>query len=95
VTQPNETGADGAAAGDAALADEAPPPNPHELHLADAQRVLSLFAEGLSGHYMHLKPTDALTGNFRPDGVTTDGAAVYLPPSVALFDSLRHNLGVY
>ncbi len=95
MTQPNEIGVAGTAAGDAALADEAVRPNPHELHLADAQRVLSLFAEGLSGHYMHLKPTDALTGNFRPDGVTTDGTAVYLPPSVALFDSLRHNLGVY
>ncbi len=69
--------------------------NPYRVHLADAQRVLSLFAQGLSGRYLHLKPTDALTGNFRPDGITMDGAAVYLPNAVALFDSTRHNLGVY
>ena len=69
--------------------------NAHRVHLADAQRVLALFAQGLSGRYLHLKPTDALTGNFRPDGITMDGTAVYLPNAVELFPSARHNLGVY
>lgn len=65
------------------------------VHLADAQRVLGLFAQGLFGRYLHLKATATLTGTFRPDSVTTDGTAVYLPTSVSLFDSLRHNFGVY
>ena len=66
-----------------------------EVHLSDAQRVLALFTQGLCGRYLHLKPTDALTGQFRPHGVTTDGTAVYLPPAVSLFDNARHNFGVY
>jgi hypothetical protein len=59
------------------------------------QRLLSLFTQGLSGHYLHLRPTDSLTGSFRPDGVTTDGTAIYLPARVEQFDTARHNLGVY
>lgn len=63
--------------------------------LADVQRLLSLFTQGLSGRYLHLKPTDALTGDFRPDGGTTDGTSIYLPAAVDSFDTARHNLGVY
>lgn len=63
--------------------------------LADAQRVLALFVQGLAGHYLHLKPVGALEGDFRPRGVTTDGAAIYLPESVEIFATRRHNLGVY
>jgi hypothetical protein len=61
------------------------------------QRVLALFAQGLSGRYLHLRPTDTLTGSFRPDGVTTDGT-VHLPARVGWPTSShvpRHNLGVY
>ena len=69
--------------------------NDSALELADVQRLLSLFTQGLSGHYLHLRPTDSLTGSFRPDGVTTDGTAIYLPARVDQFDTARHNLGVY
>ncbi len=69
--------------------------SPHAVHLVDAQRVLGLFAQGLCGRYLHLKPVRELTGNFRPCGVTTDGAALYLPEQVDLFACRRHNLGVY
>ncbi len=65
------------------------------LELADVQRVLALFTQGLSGHYLHLRPAESLTGSFRPDGVTTDGTAIYLPATVDQFDTARHNLGVY
>ncbi|HPA91529.1 MAG TPA: hypothetical protein PLN35_17360 [Quisquiliibacterium sp.] len=68
---------------------------PGRVHLVDAQRVLGLFAQGLSGRYLHLRPIDALKGQFRPEGVTTDGASIYLPESVAEFASPRHNLGLY
>lgn len=63
--------------------------------LADAQRVLGLFVQGLAGHYLHLKPVAALEGDFRPQVATTDGAAIYLPESVDTFADRRHNLGVY
>ncbi len=63
--------------------------------LVEAQRVLGLFAQGIAGRYLHLKPSETLTGHFRPNGVTTDGSAIYLPSSIELFDSRRDNLGVY
>ena len=65
------------------------------VHLSDAQRVLALLAQGLSGRYLHLKPSASLTGQFRPEAVTTDGAAIYLPNNVTMFDNARHNFGVY
>jgi hypothetical protein len=68
---------------------------PARVELVDAQRVLSLFTQGLSGRYLHLKPVDALTGEFRPEIPTTDGTAIYLPGAVALFGERAHNLGVY
>jgi hypothetical protein len=63
--------------------------------LVDAQRVLSLFTQGLAGRYLHLRPVEALTGEFRPETATTDGSAIYLPGEVALFQERAHNLGVY
>ena len=48
------------------------------VYLADAQRLLSLFTQGLAGRYLHLKSTEELTGQFRPAGATTDGLAIYL-----------------
>jgi hypothetical protein len=73
----------------------APAAAPGRVELSDAQRVLSLFTQGLSGRYLHLKPADALTGEFRPEGATTDGTAIYLPAAVEVFDEARHNLGLY
>lgn len=68
---------------------------PGAVSLSDAQRLLTLFTQGLSGRYLHLRPTDALTGQFRPEVATTDGMAIYLPAEVALFDTSAHNLGLY
>ena len=69
--------------------------NPARVHLADVQRLLTLFTQGLLGRYLHLKPRGSLTGDFRPEGATTDGQTIYLPASVASFESHLHNLGVY
>lgn len=63
--------------------------------LADAQRLLALFAQGLSGRYLHLRSTESLSGQFRPEGPTTDGTAIYLPAEVSQFDQPDHNLGLY
>lgn len=66
-----------------------------EVHLSDVQRLLALFAQGISGRYLQLRPVDALTGKFRPRGPTTDGTAIYLEASVDTFGPRRHNLGLY
>ncbi len=73
----------------------APEADAARVALVDAQRVLSLFTQGLAGRYLHLKPVDALTGEFRPDSPTTDGTSIYLPGEVGLFAERDHNLGVY
>jgi len=80
---------------DASGAAAAPAVPPQSAALADAQRILGLFVQGLAGHYLHLKPIDALVADFRPQGATTDGAAIYLPESVGIFATRRLNLGVY
>lgn len=72
-----------------------PADDPARVHLSDVQRLLALFTQGLAGAYMHLKPVEGLTGDFRPRAPTTDGTSIYLPESVATFDTWRHNLGVY
>jgi nitric oxide reductase NorD protein len=63
--------------------------------LVDAQRLLGLFAQGVCGRYLHLKPTQALGGSFRPQSVTTDGTAIFLPERIELFETHRQNLGFY
>lgn len=65
------------------------------VHLSDVQRLLSLFAQGLSGRYLQLRPVELLKGEFRPRGPTTDGSAIYLPECVEVFPLARHNLGFY
>lgn len=65
------------------------------VHLSDAQRVLGLFAQGLSGRTLHLRPVEALKGDLRPRGPATDGASLYLPEAVDVFPSARANLGWY
>ena len=76
-----------------------PRPAEHRVHLSDVQRVLALFAQGLSGHYLHLKPIASLAADapdeLRSGGITTDGGAIYLPEFVDGFDSSRHNFGAY
>jgi nitric oxide reductase NorD protein len=67
---------------------------PGRLHLSDVQRLLGLFAQGIAGRMLQLRPVDALPGT-RPRGPTTDGHTLYLPETVAVFDSARLNLGYY
>ncbi|MCZ6868797.1 MAG: VWA domain-containing protein [Gammaproteobacteria bacterium] len=68
------------------------------VELVDAQRLLSLFAQGMGGRFLHLRPVADLKGQFRFEPLTlptSDGAALYLPEQVDRFDVKRHNLGVY
>lgn len=89
------------AVADTAAANFAAPASPanHSVYFSDVQRVLALFAQGLSGHYLHLKPIASMAADapdeLRSGGITTDGGAIYLPEFVDGFDSARHNFGAY
>jgi len=65
------------------------------VNLVDAQRLLSLFAQGISGRYFHLQPLAVLRGEFRPETPMTDGMTLFLPDAVEEFAEPRQNLGFY
>jgi len=65
------------------------------VNLVEAQRLLSLFAQGISGRYFHLQPLAALKGEFRPATPTSDGRTLFLPEAVEEFAEPRQNLGFY
>jgi hypothetical protein len=65
------------------------------VNLVEAQRLLSLFAQGISGRYFHLKPLAALRGAFRPETPLSDGLTLFLPDAVEEFAEPRQNLGFY
>ncbi len=65
------------------------------VNLVEAQRLLSLFAQGISGRYFHLQPLAALKGEFRPETPTSDGRTLFLPDAVEEFAEPRQNLGFY
>ena len=72
--------------------------SPETVHLVDAQRVLSLFAQGIAGRVFRLEPLEALPESFRPDSVrlpTSDGLFVYLPDQIGELEEPRANLGLY
>lgn len=69
---------------------------PAAVRLADAQRLLSLFAQGIAGRYLHLKPVEpASARGARGAGLAADGASLRLPEAIADFERARHNLGAY
>jgi hypothetical protein len=67
----------------------------HSVNLVEAQRLLSLFAQGISGRYFHLQPLGALRGEFRPLSPTSDGRTLFLPDAVEEFAEPRQNLRFY
>jgi hypothetical protein len=65
------------------------------VNLVEAQRLLSLFAQGISGRYFHLKPLVTLKGEFRPGRPLSDELTLFLPDAVEEFAQPRQNLGFY
>ncbi len=68
------------------------------MHLVDAQRLLSLFSQGISGRIFRLEPLEALPESFRPAALPlamSDGLFVYLPEQIGEFEESRANLGLY
>ncbi len=65
------------------------------IGLVEAQRLLTLFAQGISGRYFHLEPLAELAGTFRSATPFGDGETLFLPDTVEEFAEPRHNLGFY
>ena len=65
------------------------------VNLVEAQRLLSLFAQGISGRYFHLKPLAAQRGEFRPATPMAEELTLFLPDAVEEFAQPRQNLGFY
>ncbi len=68
------------------------------VHLVDAQRLLSLFSQGIAGRVFRLEPLEALPESFRPEALPlamSDGLFVYLPEQIGEFEETRANLGLY
>ncbi|PKB80424.1 MAG: hypothetical protein BZY88_08715 [SAR202 cluster bacterium Io17-Chloro-G9] len=69
------------------------------VNLEESAPVLQMYARGLAGSEIQLKPSPDLTkrtmgwaGEARP---TTDGLSIFLPEEIALFESKPENFGWY
>ncbi len=61
-------------------------------------RVLALFAEGIAGRAYHIKSLAELGGEADADGgvsASHDGASLYLPDAIELFEDERLNAAMY
>lgn len=69
------------------------------VQFTDIQRVLSLFAEGIAGRFLHLTPIEQDTGSassdHQRDVITTLGSTIHLPSQIADFAQRRHNEAAY
>jgi nitric oxide reductase NorD protein len=64
--------------------------------LADIQRPIALFAQGLYGHFLHLKPIEpAAREAAGADGENQHGESIELPACIGQFQTRSHNLGAY
>ena len=65
------------------------------VEFADVQRVLALFAQGIAGRHLHLKPFEAGAAAGRRGRIFTDGNSVHLPSAMAGLATPAHNFGAY
>ena len=66
--------------------------------LADVQRVLALFAEGVAGRYYHVKTTsEIVSGNLSPSEFESshDAHSIYLPETLGHFEDPSANAAIY
>ncbi len=67
------------------------------ISLDDVAPILQMYARGLTGSDMQLRPTPELAnrsiGWATEDRASTDGTNVFLPPEIALFESKDDNFG--
>lgn len=62
---------------------------------ADIQRVLGVFAQGITGQHLHLQELEAQTADGVATRITTDGTTIHLPSQIADFETSVHNRGAY
>jgi hypothetical protein len=65
------------------------------VRAADIQRVLALFAHGLAGRTLLVKPSDEAPPIGRTSVIGTDGATVVVPEAIDGLASARENFGAY
>ena len=65
------------------------------VDFSDIQRVLALFAQGIAGAPLHLKPFERNPAAGRAGRIHTDGTSIHLPVSMGDFDTRTHNHGAY
>ncbi len=68
------------------------------MHLADVQRSLALFAEGIAGRYHHIRPVeDSQGGAAGParQNASHDAGALYLPARIDWFPTRQLNAAAY
>ena len=73
-------------------------PQDSAAHLADVQRSLALFAEGIAGRYHHIRATQDLPdGAADPahDNASHDAGALYLPTIIDWFPTRALNAAAY
>ncbi len=67
------------------------------VSLEDVAPILQMYARGLTGGDMQLRPTPELAnrsiGWATEDRASTDGTNIFLPPEIALFESKDDNFG--
>ena len=73
----------------------------HGVHLADIQRVLTLFAEAFAGEARRIETSGddnsiaARHASHRITGIGSDGQSIYLPRTINKYSVARHNFGAY
>ena len=65
------------------------------VRAADVQRVLALFAHGLAGRTLLVKPSAEAPPIGRTSVIGTDGATIVVPEAVDGLASARENFGAY
>jgi nitric oxide reductase NorD protein len=66
-----------------------------DARFADHHRLLTLFAQGLAGEYLHLRLLES-PGARRPTGrIAPDSNSIFLPAAIGDFATVAHNLGAY
>ena len=66
-----------------------------DARFVDCHRLLTLFAQGLAGEYLHVKLLESPGARGRAARSTPDGDDIFLPAAIGDFATIAHNFGAY
>jgi nitric oxide reductase NorD protein len=66
-----------------------------EARFVDCHRLLTLFAQGLAGEYLHLKLLEPMGASGSAGRIKPVGDSILLPPAIGDYSTIAHNLGAY